>query len=64
MKDFREEYDFLPEEVKMVWDSYDENKDGYEECKRILEECNKIGWTFEYGLAAIPYDFRKIRFLD
>ena len=34
--------------------------DGYEyiELENILKECKVLGYTFEYGLDSIPFDFK------
>jgi hypothetical protein len=54
-----EEYDNLPQEVKDILDSFDENKDSYQECDRIIDELEDIGWTADYGLSGEIYDVKK-----
>lgn len=53
-----EEYDNLPEEIKTIVDSYDEDGDLYAECSRIQEELEQIGWTCDYYLDGIIYDVK------
>lgn len=54
------QYDKLPEYVKSILDKYSDCDNDYETCILLVEELNKIGWTCEYGLDAVPYNFRKI----
>ena len=49
-----------PEAVLKALESFDEMKDGYKECDRVLKEVEALGWTFEYGLDAEPYDLKPI----
>ena len=37
--------------------------DGYEyqELENILKECKELGYTFEYGLDSIPFNFKPIK---
>ncbi len=53
-----EEYDLLPEEIKNILDTYDENKSLYQECQRIKEELEQVNWTCEYGLDGQIYDIK------
>ena len=50
------EYENLPENVKSIVDSWDENEDLYKECARIKSDLNLIGWTCSYGLDGMVYD--------
>lgn len=60
-----EEYEFLPDNVKLIVDSWDDNKDLYKECARIKTELEAIGWTCDYGLDGMVYDVMKIKeFMD
>ena len=46
-----EEYENLPQNVKDIVDSWDEEEnDKYNESARIVEELEAVGWTAEYGL--------------
>ena len=55
-----EEYDNLPEPVKDIVDSWDDNKELYGECRRIQKELEEIGWTCDYGLSGEVYDVVKM----
>lgn len=54
-----EEYDSLPQHIKDIVDSWDDNKDLYAECARIKAELEKLGWSCEYGLSGEIYDVRQ-----
>lgn len=55
--DLFEEYDSLPNEVRAIVDTIEQSYQGLLESKRKL---NKIGYSFELGLDAVPYNLRKI----
>ena len=55
-----EEYDLLPNFIKSIVNTFDENKDHYSECKRIVNELNIIGWTADYDLSGTLFDIKKI----
>jgi hypothetical protein len=57
--DLFEQYENLPEPVKEVLNSYNEDVDAYIECKRLLTEVEKLGYTFDYGLCGTPINLRK-----
>lgn len=48
----------LPEEVMSILATCEDNT--YEELKRIQNELQTIGYTFDYGLDAEPYNLRKL----
>ena len=52
--------ELIPAEVQAILDSQDENKDSYKEVTRMFNEMNKIGYTFDSGLGAEPYNLQKI----
>lgn len=54
------EYEQLPENVKCVIDSFDEDCDFYLECKRISNELNLIGWQCDYDLSGQIFDVKPI----
>lgn len=56
-----EEYELLPEYIKNITDSWNDDKNIYEECARIKNELKAIGWTCEYGLDGMVYDVQKIK---
>ena len=45
-----ESYEALPQNIKDIVDSWDDNKDLYKECARIVDELEAVGYTAEYGL--------------
>ena len=53
-------YDKLPNYIKDVVDSWDDNKDLYAECRRIEQELNHQGWMCEYGLDGMIHDVTKL----
>ena len=56
-----EEYDLLPDNVKNIVDSFNEDKCSYKECARIQNELEAIGWTCDSGLDGIVYDVVKLK---
>jgi hypothetical protein len=52
------EYEQLPEGIKAIVDSWDENKDLYKECRRIKSELKDYGWSCDYGLDGMVYDVK------
>lgn len=59
-KDLFEYYEDQPEELQRVLKPYEEHDPTYESLKKILEEVQSIGFTFDYGLDAMPYNLRKM----
>ena len=47
------QYDALPEDVKNILSTLNEDLDQYEECTRITKELNSIGWTCSFGLDGV-----------
>ncbi|SHF40585.1 hypothetical protein [Chryseobacterium sp. OV279] len=60
--DLFEDYELLPEELKAVCDKWQGKEEhgglGYNDCKNFQKECEAIGYTFDYGLDAVPIDLR------
>jgi len=54
------EYEQLPEHIKKIMDTFDEEEGEYKECRRLLKEVERRGWTFDYYLDAVPFNFEKI----
>ncbi|WP_292008866.1 hypothetical protein [Chryseobacterium sp.] len=62
--DLFEDYNLLPEELKTVCDKWQEKAAyrglDYNDCEIFQKECEAIGYTFDYGLDAEPFDLRPI----
>lgn len=63
MKDLFEHYEEQPEELQEICEHYSikEQAQGlnYNDCKSFLEEVEPLGYTFDYGLDAEPFNLRK-----
>jgi hypothetical protein len=55
--DLFEQYETLPNEVRVIIDTIDKSYHSLLEAERTM---NKIGYSFEWGIDAIPYNLRKI----
>lgn len=60
MKDLFETPHLIPHEVQAVLDTLSEDANSYWELERIQKQVEKLGYTFDYGLDAEPYDLRLI----
>lgn len=58
MKDLFETPDIIPKDVLDILTTFEDNT--YEECERIKNELEQIGYTFEYGLDAEPFNLKKL----
>jgi hypothetical protein len=58
MKDLFETPELIPRDVLDILERFEDNT--YYECERILNKLEKIGYTYEYGLDAEPFNLRKI----
>jgi hypothetical protein len=56
-KDLFEHYETLPDEVRAIIDAMEQS---YESLRDAESKLNEIGYSFEYGLDAEPYNLRKI----
>jgi hypothetical protein len=54
------EYDALPEEVKTILSTFDDNNDLYKECVKIETKLAGINYQCDYGLAGIIYDVKPL----
>jgi hypothetical protein len=54
--DLFEHYEALPMELQKLLIQFSENN--YKKCERLLIESEKLGYTFDYGLDAEPYNLR------
>ena len=72
MKKMKEEYkynesedlfstsDLIPKNVAKILDTFNEDVEQYKEMDRLCNELTQIGYTFDLGLDATPYNLRKI----
>jgi len=58
--DLFEDYEDQPEEVSELLSTLEVEDYNYDSLNDLLAEMKKIGYTFEFGLDAEPYDLRKI----
>jgi hypothetical protein len=58
--DLFEDYDDQPQEVQAILANYDMEDNDYETLQNLKSELESIGYTFDFGLDAEPYDLRKI----
>lgn len=58
--DLFEDYEDQPEEVSVILSNYELEDNDYDILEQLLAELEEVGYTFEYGLDAEPYDLRKI----
>ncbi len=59
MKDLFEHYQELPQQVQHIILAFDNDGMTYDDCKTALAQLEPLGYTFEYGLDAVPYGLRK-----
>ena len=53
--------ELIPEQVQNILDTRNFDLNGYTELARINNELRKIGYEFDSGLDADPYDLRMIK---
>ncbi|WP_078406545.1 JAB domain-containing protein [Elizabethkingia anophelis] len=56
-------FEHIPQELEEVmekWQEKIENGLDYNDCANFQKDCNTLGYTFDYGLDAMPFDLRKI----
>jgi len=60
--DLFEDYKDIPKKLQKVLNKYDSYLSGgdYRQLEIVLGEVEKVGYTFEYYLDAVPYDLRPI----
>lgn len=65
MTDLFEQWELLPAHVLAIIERMNEQQDkgkwDYEDCEHYRKELNKIGYTYDFGLDAEPYNLRKIK---
>lgn len=55
------QYDDVPQEVRTILDTFNEDADAYRECERITKELNLIGWHTDYDLSGTFTGFWPVR---
>lgn len=61
MKDLFEYPELLPQNVNDIIERFAEEDDySYESCDKLYDELYLVGYTFDYGLDAEPYNLRKL----
>ena len=50
--------ELLPEQIKAILDTFDVETLSYQDCETMLAEMEKLGYTFEFGLDATPFNLR------
>lgn len=60
-EDLFETIETLPYKVQLILSEFAEEDNTYENCANLLRKCEAEGYTFEYGLDAIPYNLTKIK---
>lgn len=58
--DLFEAIETLPEDVQAVLEEFSSCDETYENCEALLKALHLHGYTFEYGLDAVPYDLALI----
>jgi hypothetical protein len=61
MEDLFETIETLPFKVQLILSEFAEEDNTYEKCADLLRRCEAEGYTFEYGLDAIPFNLTKIK---
>lgn len=59
--DLFDKHELLPNEIKEILDSFDCETLSYSDCEMMLAQMLKLGYTFEFGLDALPFNLRKIQ---
>lgn len=59
-RDLFEYYEEQPQEVSEILSRYEIEELDYIECENLLAELEAVGYTFDYGLCAEPFNLRKI----
>lgn len=60
MQDLFETPEKIPQEVNAILDKYREGDYTYTELPKLQAELQKVGFTIDYCLDAIPYNLREV----
>ena len=58
--DLFEDFDNLPQDVQDIFFEYEDIDDTYERNKEMLSRLKPLGYTFDYGLDAVPFGLKKM----
>jgi len=58
--DLFETPELLPDHIKAILDSFDCESLSYSDCETMLAQMEKLGYTFEFGLDAVPFNLCEI----
>lgn len=60
MKDLFENPELLPIEVQNLINEFEQQPNNYESCAKLVKDLNKLNYTCDYGLDAVPYHLSKL----
>ena len=58
--DLFDDIESLPKEVRDILEAFCEMSLCYDNCRTLIDELEKVGYSCEYGLDAVPYNLHKI----
>lgn len=58
--DLFQQYEILPKNVQKILSKYDDHDETYTNCEKLIKQLNKVGYTCEYYLNAVPYNLKKL----
>lgn len=54
-----EKYDLQPDYLREIVQRHEQDDYTYEDCEKLLAEVEAVGYTFEYGLDALPFGLKR-----
>jgi hypothetical protein len=63
MNDLLEDYENLPDHIKAILDSFDEDGDSFKECERVEKELEVYGYSVDYDLSGELFDLENHKFI-
>lgn len=60
MEDLFETPELWPTKLRKILDAHSQDDNTYENCQTLEAELKPLGYTFEWGLDAVPFNLRKI----
>ncbi len=58
--DLFDSYELLPKSIQKILLVYGAKDNTYKNCERLLKRLEPLGYTFDYGLDAVPFGLKKI----